>query len=259
MSRITANMAAYNICNESELTNILSNFNSEFIFTIVQDNIGQRFNNYTIGMVNIVSAYEQYFKQLIDTYPDNTQDIVEKRNQVYIDIINILCSDSAYGLQFNGTEDLYSAAFLLYGFLVSDFQNNIINFFTNYIIREKNTLYDMLNLNALKKNKDSSTIYTKKLFKNTKLAIIAANLEYVLNSITAFDIDFDTLLNNVYADRNIVKTIESIAAPRYDFYKYQFATILNTPLRTIIITEVRLKLQTLAMSDDVNIENIVNN
>lgn len=257
MGIMLSNLSAYNISTESELSDILSNFNSEFLFTIIQNNIDQRLDYYQPVMTNIVASYEQNFKQLLAEYPDNKEYIQSVRNDNYIQIINILCSKFNLTPNISQIQDLYSSAYYLYKFFISDFKTNIINFFANFIIKERNGIYESLHLAEFKKSKDTSTLYNKKVFKNTKLAIIASNLDYVLDNLSNIDIPFDNLLNIIYLnDKNTVKTIEYLVTPNGDIYKELYINAIKSSLRPLLLTDIRLKIQSLSINEDINILNM---
>ena len=260
MGNFLADSSANNIITENQLSILLTHFDTNYIFGIITDNIGNRFNCYHIQMPNIIAAYEQDFKLLASQYTDVSmiETINVTRGETYKAIIDLLCNN--FSLQFNEQLegiDYYSAAYVLYSFLISDFKNNMINFFTNYIIREKNGLYDALGMASFKKSKDSSTVYNKKLYKNGKLAIINANLEYVLDSICNFDIPLDVLLNTTFTDKNYVKFIENMIQPIQDFFKFAYVPIIKEPgLRPILITDIRLKIQSLSVNDNIDLDTL---
>lgn len=255
MSSFIANSSAYNITTENEIAVILSHFNTEFVFDIIKDNISQKFNSYQINIPNVVVSFEQYFKQLQMIYDNPTDriNIENTRIETYKEVLYILGNEFNLEIDFENIQDYYSTAFYLYDLLVSGFNNHVIEFFTNYIIKEKNGIYDLLNLGELKKNKDTSTIYNKKIYKNTKLAVINANLEYVVDAMSAFDITFNMILNTVYQDKNMVKMIESVIAPRVDFFKGSYIGIMRSNIRPILLTNIRLEIQKQSMVDDISI------
>lgn len=259
MSRVISNSNVYSISTESEISLILSHFNSEYIFNLIEDNISNKFKYYQTNMPNVVAAYEQYFKQLSMTYTNQgDKERIEKvKLETYSEIINILCNK--HNLVFNHEEnqDLYSAAYYLYDFLICKYTDNLVLFFTNFILKEKNSIYESLNLNDYKKSKDSSTIYNKKIYKNPKIAIITANLEYVISNICVFDIPFNVLLNNIYQDnKSMIRFIENIVQPKCDFFKDNYVRSLNTNLRPILLTDIRLEIQKHSIEEfDLNLIN----
>jgi hypothetical protein len=245
---INSNNSEYSIATDNEVSAIISHFNDDYIYTTVNKSIDEKIRAYNMQMPNIVVSYEQYFKQAIDQYPDASSAIYAARDNVYSQIIKILCNYYQLVFNDNDIQDLYSSAVYLYEFLVSNFQNNLIEFFSNYILKEKNAIYDVLNLGTLKRNKDSSTIYSKKIYKNTRLGIICANLDVVIDNINVFDIDYAAYLNTVYNNdnRNIAKHIEMVTSPLNDFFKTYISSCFLSNMRPVLITSIRLKLQELS-------------
>ena len=253
MSGFIASNIEYNITTETEVAEILSHFNSEYILNVIKDNILRKQNFYPMNPPNIVMAYDTNFKLLQNNYPEKNMDIENVRIETYKEIIEILCQE--YQLQFNDIDqDYYSTAFYLYSFLLSEFSSGLISFFANFIIKEKNSIYDSIGLADMKKNKDISTVYSKKIYKNTKLAIINANLEYVVDNICAYDISLNTILSNIYFDKNIVKHIESVIIPIYDFFKTVYVPVVQSEIKSLLLTNIRFQIQ--RMSND-TIESVV--
>lgn len=261
MSNFIANNNTYNIITENEISVILAHFNKDYIFDIIKSNISDRFKYTQLNMPNIINSFERYYKQIKvthDNLPSIVKEVDEARNETYREVISILTKEYNFTFNYDEFQDLCSIAYYLYDFLVCNFTNNIVTFFTNFIITERNGLYEALNLSNMKKSKDSSTIYNKKVYKNTKLAIINANLEYVLDNIVNFDITLSCLLNNIYQDKNIVKYLELAIIPIQDFFKNIIVPIYQNPrLKTAIITEITMKLHEECISDDIEIEKFI--
>jgi len=253
------NMNDYVIYTEAEVSEILSHFNIYYILDTISDNINNRLNFCQGDMPNIANSMETFYKNLLIQYPGETEKIKSVRLESYQSVIDILCNK--FNISYNGDEvqDNYGIAAYLYDFLISRFKNTIVDFFTNFIYKEKNNLYDALNLDELKKEKSSSAIYTKKLYKNQKLAVINSNLEYVIDNICNIDISFDNILNNVYIDKNISKFIENTIYPNGDFFKENIANVIMNPfIKPVCITNIRLSLQNLCMDEySYNINEII--
>jgi hypothetical protein len=109
-----------------------------------------------------------------------------------------------------------------------------------------------MNLRDTKKNKDTSTLYSRKLFKdNSKLAAIHANLESVIDSICGFDIDMNTLILVSTNDRNIASMITTNIGEISNLFRVLFVPYVKDPrYKAIIITLVRMRLQEVAGSTD---------
>lgn len=256
MSYDVANFSEYNIVNENQVAMLLSRFDQNIFYDIIKDIINKRSYSYNFNIItNIPASYENYFKQCELNYPSEKETIDSTRYDTYLNIINILCT--SHNLQFNSmaTQDLYSAAYYLYDFLISNFNSHIINFFTNFIIKEKNFLYDSLGLSQLKKNKDSSTLYNKKIYKNNKLAVIASNLEYVIDNICVFDIPLEALLNYIFQDKNNVRFLSQLIAPITDFFKSVYVPLIQSQIRPILMSNIRLEIQK-NMGDELDISDI---
>lgn len=239
------NSRVFDIAAEGELANILSHFNTEYIYSSLKTNIAQRTNKHSniIQMPNFVAAIEQDFAYLNNTYKSESSDIMQTRIETYKNIIDILCKE--YNLTFNddGNIDYYSAAFCLYDFLVCNFDTYVINFYTNFIIQEVNSLYDLMGLGTIKKNKDTSSMYAKKMYEDPKLAAIASNLASVLYQMSGIDIPFFTILSYTVIDPQ-KNFLYYIVSPNGDFFKEVYsAYILNEVALPLNVTNIRLELQ----------------
>lgn len=249
MGDFLSNSQMYNIVTETELASVLSHYSSDFVFSVVQDALRKRFDvpNF-LPNPNIVAAFEQNFKIIRSQY--STADVMDEINRVrlmtYKEIIDFICKE--FNLSFTVSEDvdLYSAAYILYQFFVADFSNNLISFFTNFIFRERNNLYESLGLAELKKNKDSSTIYGKKIFKDIKLAVINANIDTVISAISTYDIDLYTIFSIIIPDRNVANNLYMLVSSNGDFFKQFFVDLLHRDIRPAFITSIRIRLQELS-------------
>jgi|GEM_PF-5700619 len=106
-------------------------------------------------------------------------------------------------------------------------------------------IYETLELAS--KKKDASS-YSKKLYKNgnSKLAIIHANLEFVLQNICAYDVPFDTYIDLAYIpNRQVAKYLQSILLDNGDFFKRQIVNYFNQHYAELT-TQVKFALQGLA-------------
>ena len=240
---------------ESELASLLSYFNENFVYDIVNTQFTNRVSYYTTDIVNIAASCDQYFKKLLEQFPDRAVDIKNTSNTVYYNIITIICQKYNLAFTQDPNIDLFSAAYWMYEFFICKFSDNLCKFFTSYIIKEKNELYEIANLVETKKNKDSSTIYNKKIFRNSKLAVISANLESVIYNMKAFDIDLPTILSFVYDDQTIARFIANIILPNGNFYLDHYCYWFSAVEAPILLTNIRLAIQ----QDNVENEAIINN
>ena len=248
------------IVTDAALTSILSHFETPYIVDLIKNAIDYKFRPYDAAPPTI-NSIENHFKLALQYCADDIQfeKINSSREETYKEIINIVCMN--YNLSYNITEDkdIYSCAYYLFDFFVYKFTNNLYSFYINYIIQNKDYLYDHLNLNLVKKNKDSATVYGKKLYENNnKLAIIHANIIDVLDNISVFDITIEDLLYTSIPDPNDKKIsdfILSIVTDNGNVFRDYFASLLSNPnTRADVITNVKLKLQEYA-----TVNNLISN
>lgn len=244
MSFITNN-TEFGIVSDSEIASIIANFSDDMIMDIVDKNSLEKFKPYQIYTGNLIFAMESDFKTNIESLPQFNSEILQRRNEIYTKILERLCSLHRLSLNINENTDLYSLTYFLYDFIISKFTINIVNFFTNYIIKEANTLYSYLELSDLKKNKDSTAIYSKKIFKgNSRLAVIYANIDSVLDNICVFDIELFDLILLSTRDVNIANFINNNVSEISSLFKTLFVPyIKDEKFRAVIITMIRLRLQ----------------
>lgn len=249
----SANTQAFSVATENELSEVLSHYSSEFIYSIIEKAMKSRFEGMPIvAMPNVVGAWEQNFKAIIAQYGEaSTGEVYRVRYETYQEIIKTICKEFGLYFTIDDSVDLYSAAFHLYELFVSRFTDNMTAFFANYIFKERASIYDSLGLAELKKNKDSSTIYGKKVFKDIKLAIINANIDMVISQISAMDFPFYSIIMSIYGSNSeMAKYILTIVSADNDFFDRAYMSILNSDIRPEIITNIRFKLQELAKIND---------
>ena len=243
MSFVSNNME-YSIVTNTEVSEVIAHFSDEMILDILEKNLQNRLS--FIPKVNIVESLEVDFKRCFDLYPAYSDQIQEKRFHVYGIIIDTICRYNHIECSTtNDASQIYTQAYFLYDLLISKFTDNVITFFTNYIIREKSSLYELMDEEVLARNKDFNTIYSKKVFKNNNPKIIAlhANLEYVIDNICAFDINFETYVQNIYSNQHISNYLSLVTAENSgELFHTQIVPFImaNKP---IIITYVKLSLQ----------------
>lgn len=253
MSSFNANLQSFNITTENELADVLSHYNSEFVFTIVDEALKSRFSGvHVLTKPNVVGAWEQNFKAIIARYgADSRDEVLRVRNETYKEIIDIICREFDLNFTIDPDIDLYSAAFHLYNLMVCEFTNNMVSFFANFIYRERSYLYDSLGLTDLKKNKDSSTIYSKRVYKDIKLAIINANIDKVITEVCGMEMPFHLIISLICGNNSEMKRyFLSIVSANSNFFEKAYISILHSDIRADVITSIRFKLQELAMHHD---------
>ena len=233
----------YNIVAEGEISGILAHYNSDYIMSIIQDNIKNiNIPGYTpANASNIVESFEMNFKDLKIQYPSDTDNIEQARQETYQEIIDIICQ--YYGLQLNITDPLstdnHSIAYYLYDFFISNYKKYIVQYFTKVIILNKESIYNNLKLYEFKRDRDSSTIYVKKAYSDVMIATIISKLKNVIYYISGFDTPIQSLVSSTYQP-NISDYICSWLYTSRDIFKEFYCNIVNDPYT---LTDIRLEIQ----------------
>lgn len=245
------NQQIYNMVAEGEIAELLSKFNTDYIIDTITTNINNRFQyNTLILKPNIISSFELNFKDLVSTYPSDAENIMQVRYETYQNIINIICN--AFNLQYNGNDpDRFSLAYNLYDFLISGYSRNIINFFAKYIYNNKDMIYEAMDLDKYKRNKNSSVNYIKKIYNDNNIAIIISRIKDVIYYISGFDIDMYTFLSYNY-DKATCDFIYNNVVPLSNIFKEEFCQCLNNPM---LLTDIRLELQKLCPMNNQSVIN----
>lgn len=244
------NFSTYNIHQENEALKILSHLNDESIYDIVIQNIQQRFDfSIILPSQNLPMLIEQQFKQTMDTHPHEAEILEIRKNEIYTNILNIIQQYCNVTIVIPEDASLYSYTYYIYDFLVSGFKHHLVEFFTNYIIKEKNTIYTEFNLANYKKDKNSTLKYGKVIYSNPKLAVINAMLDMVVRNICAFDISLQDILNCSCVDANVATCILQSVLPNNDYYKDIYVTMINNDyISQSIISNIRFAIHNIAIN-----------
>lgn len=246
----------YMVVSTNEVASIISRFTPEMINDIVEETIATKFRSYSPRIVNLIESMEQMYKSDMAGLPDYINELRQVRQENYIHILKMIGERHQIGYKVDliTVPDIYSTAWIVYDFLISNFTINIINFFTNYIYKEKAMIYETLDLASKKKE---ISPYSKKIFANggnSILAIIHANLEFVLDNICAYDITLNDFINIAYINKRpeanlLMNTLQDYG----DFFKRIIVPYYqaNAP---IISTNIKLTLQE---QTTLSIDNIV--
>lgn len=238
----------YTIMSNNEAASIICRFTPEMIQDIVEESINNKYREYSMVLSNIVESIETNYKMAQAGIPEYSTEITSQRYDTYRHIINMVCS--AHQLQYVAPEnsDIYSDANIIYDFLIARFNLYLVQFFVNYINREKSMIYDTLELASKKKEASS---YSKKLYKssNSKLAVIHANLEFVLQNISCYDIDLDSYIELAcIPDRVKGKYLQTILLDNGDFFKRIIVPYYNYHYAQLT-TQIKFTLQGLSVAE----------
>ena len=232
------------------LGTILANFDTGYILDVVRDSINRRFRPYSTGMPGLNSV-EISFKNLMDGVDDYTQkrQIIETRARTYNEIINILCQ--YYNLTYVPNEDTddYAVAYFLYDILVANYTSTIINFFTRYIIDNKDSIYNAASAES-KITKDDTSSYSKKIYSDPKMGYIHTNIAGIMDNISVSDITLWQIVHFGYGDPNAELLLGNCINENSHIFLEHFTPILQNPsTRADLITNVRLALQKYSTAD----------
>ena len=256
MSSFSANSQAYNITTENELAEVLSHYGSEFVFSVVDAAMRKRFEAVPIvALPNVVASWEQNFKAIISQYGESSMpEVTNVRNETYREIIDTICKEFGLNFTIDDSVDLYSAAYHLYNFLVSGFIDSMTSFFSNYIYKERSNIYEALRFSELKKSKDSSTIYSKKVFRDNKVALINANIEKVIEYVCTQEIPFYLIVQYVFGFNSELSKyyVSIVSSADNDFFEKAYLSVIKCDIRPEIITGIRFKLQEYARTHEQN-------
>lgn len=246
---VTGEQKAYYQQAEGELSVILSNFDTNFIYGTITDLIESRFNEFSLTRKsNYVSALESTFKDMMETYATDKENILTVRQETYKEIINILSKQTGLNVMYDeSTTDLFTLAKCLYDLLVSEYDVNIFNFIYNFINTQKDYIYATFELDKNRKNKDISTLYNKSLYNDTKLAVINANLDYCIRNIfTTIDFNTEMVLEYMYYgnQKPIGQYLMNYIDESADLFKIIVEPMLkNTCMYASLSTAIKLEIQ----------------
>lgn len=235
----------YEISNEYNITELLSHFDSNYIFDIITDKLDTMDYSSILQEPNVVASFEENFKLMNDNYPGDSQNIRMIRTQVYTDIINILCQ--RFNLKFNEDDDnidRYTLAYYLYDFLICNRNNYITNFFTSFIVNNKESLCRFLNLDEYRKSKESSAAYGKRIYDDPMYGAISANMPKVIRHIITIDISLINIFQSTYTNPEVIAFLDNAITDCGDFFRDFYCSVLEQPdIMPIVITNIRLSLQ----------------
>ena len=221
----------YAVSNEFNLTQILAKFDTNYIYDVLEDKLETLDYVSSLEEPNMIASFEENFKLMKENFPGDSENINLVRQKAYLDIIEILCK--RFNLEFNSDDesiDLYTAAFYLYDFLVCNRNNIMVNFFTAFIVNNKESLYSTLDIESYKKNKSSSIVYGKHVYADQKYVLISSNIEKVISYIGNMDITLLNIFQSTYINQEVVIFLDNAFLDRGNFFKDFYCSVLNCPI-----------------------------
>ena len=240
---VDTNSRSLRIQAENEVAIILSNFSTEYIYSAIETSIQNKkvdFNG--IEQPNFVSSLEESFKGMLVQFPYDKRNINEIRDRTYAEIVSFLCSAHGIEVVFQEDADKHALAFYLYDLLISNYDPYFIKFFMNVIYNEKDSIYNFLSTIEAANSKDITTTFNKELYKDEKLAVIAANLNKVIGFIYSMDIPMDNVLSRLYPESVMMMLMNHIK-PIDNLMKCVFGKTIENPYlcgKAFVILKIRL-------------------
>lgn len=245
---IMNNSQAYNINLENEVSVLLSHFETDFVLNVLRNNVETRIKYNSLVRPNLVSSFEQSFKEMRENYPASSDEIAFVRNQTYVEIIEELCK--IHNLRFNAPDmiDPFTGAFYLYKFLVCDFQANIENFFIQILLREKEQILLQLGLIEevkSKKIRDRAVVYNGTVvYKDPYMTMLATHLVNIIPLLSNMDITLRDIIMSIPIEGVIKEFLSNTVADSGDFYKsYYIGSLANPDFGPYILGSINLQLQ----------------
>lgn len=240
------NNKIYEIQANNQLSVILSQFDADYVVSIVDDTLQRQLNTFDlIGPPNAVLACEDLFKEYYLTYPNEHTNIDIGRDTLYRKIINKICK--WMNLTFNQfpNTDIYTLAYYLYDFYVARFNKYLVTFYDKYLEEEKDQIYASFYLEELgAKNKDMSSIYSKMAFSNDKsIALVVANLQYVLTHLRDMPITDEYIYRLIYRDDVIVNLLLNNITSSSGVFALFNKILFNPYLYPTVVTHIRMEIQ----------------
>ena len=236
MQEFMMNNQSYELQSNNQVAVLLSQLDSDYIIGVVDDTLNQMFSRFDlIPRPNIVQSFETTFKELLNIYPADIDNINQVRMETYMTIIDHICKK--YEIRFIQTEaiDLFTLANVLYDLFVSKLNIYMIDFYVRLIMNEKESLVPVLNFDELKKSKDQNVIYNRMAFSNNDLlTAIAMQMPNVLRSLYSY----------IYGPQiDIIEMLENNISPTVPLFTRFNSLLFNESLYGSIITHIRMAFQ----------------
>lgn len=250
------------IDSDTALNQCLMNFSEDYIYSTIEQALIYRFRPYNTAMPNIVAALEQQFISIGNSIRgvDDTP-LRDLRHRIYNNIIDIICKyydlvnveDTA-----EYDEDNFQLCSLLFQVLVTNVSDSFIKMLGNLIYTQRDTIVaNMTDENRIYKTSYSKTILND-IPNSQNIGMIIDNVEYALDLVSGFDIDFKNLIFDLTGrNSTITDYICKYIADTKDIYKNKFICFFSdTDTRIDIITNVKIYIMNRVISEYPGVSNI---
>lgn len=247
-------MNSYNIDTDAGIGTILSNLDSDYIMAVVDDSLEKKFRPFDEPMPNMVDVLERNFIGILNNAPDYREKILDVRKQTYIEIITRIVDyynlNITIDLINEDEENVHTIAKMMYDAFIARFTDNMINFFTSYIIDNADTIYNYLkSMDNINRPRDNGA-YAKNNFLDEKFVLIHANANMIIYNIAGYDIGLNTLLNYFFGQQ-VSEYLNSILEDKGDIYKYHYGSYIKSNYGPEVITRIKLELQSRTFQNNI--------
>lgn len=234
----------YEILTDGDLANILYYFQPEYVIDAVNGNLNNIFRPFNMNMSNIVSSYEINFNARLEQYPGAAEEINKARTEAYNTIIKTICNYFNIMINTESSSDIYTVAYYLYEFFISNFTHNLILFFSSFMMNEKDNLVNYFISNGQIK-KSNTSAYIKKLVMDQNLGLLLYNTGTILSGLVSQDISINDIIDFVYGkNTDTAILLNNTVLDRGDFYKSFFCKyIIDQNTFPTLVTMIRLDIQ----------------
>ena len=233
----------YEVISNAEVSSVINRYTPEMLDLSLSEILKTKGSAIT-PMANLISSYEMMFKMDIERYPDFSSDISERRTELYMRIIDKICAAHALTCNLPTNIDIYTGSVLIYDFLVSNFQNHVVEFFAKYIQKEASNICAVYKLSDTE-NSEQANQYAKKRYgaKGADIATIHTHLVEILDVIGGFDISLENIIDVCYgAETPEGVLLKESLVDNGDFFKYVYMPVVSGINRAIMCTNIRLAL-----------------
>lgn len=240
------NNKVYEIQANNQLSVILSQFDADYVVSIVDDTLQRQLNTFDlIGPPNAVMACEYLFKEYYITYPNEHTNIDLGRDTLYREIIDRICKWMNLSFNQSPNTDIYTLAYYLYDFYVAKFNKYLVTFYNRYLDAEKDQIYASFYLEDVGgKSKDMSSIYAQMAFSNDKsIALIVSNLQYVLSHLREMTVSDEYIYQTIYRDNTITELLLNNVTSHNGIFNLFNKVLFNPYLYPTVITHIRMEIQ----------------
>lgn len=252
------NNSDYEVISNAEIASVISKYSPDMI-DMVLDEIMRTKSSYRITPIgNMITSYEQNFKIDMEKFPQFQPNMLEQRAELYMNIANTVCNRHNITL-IDSSTDVFTIASNVYQFLISGFYEACITFFVNFLSRESDEICNMIGIDP-ENNTNPTHQYAKKRYGvKTSLSIIHTNLNRVLDTISALDINLSDIIATVYSTTypEVGAFLNSVLVDNGDFYKNFYVPAVSGYNRADAVTNIRLRLMPIStgISEYIDSEN----